>query len=295
MHERMWRRGPDGEILRVEPRPAPPEDAEPASRGDVRPRASAGLALRLGFRDSYDFLGSVLVLSIAWVVIAATAAAGGQFLVRRLTGGLPGMLPALLSVFGALVGLVFVGGPLTGGLCRFCRNAAARAEPELFDLSWGFRSGLGRSLRLAGIQAAMTVLLATNCYWYVFEHRSPVLTVVGAFFGYLLAFWGLASLYQWPLLSELDDPPLLVVKKSALLVLDNFGFSLAVGAVCLVLTVVMWASAVGGVLLWAGAMGMIQTQAVRELLRRYGLLPPDPTLDPIAGETHDLRGHGWHE
>ena len=32
---------------------------------------------------------------------------------------------------------------------------------------------------------------------------------------------------------------------------------------------------------------MIQTQATRELLRRYGILPPDPTLDPIADETTD--------
>jgi hypothetical protein len=75
------------------------------------------------------------------------------------------------------------------------------------------------------------------------------------------------------------------MKKGLLLLLDNFGYSLGLLAAIFIWTAVLWATVIGGVLLWPGSTAIILTQAVRELLRRYGLLPPDPTLDPIAEET----------
>ena len=42
--------------------------------------------------------------------------------------------------------LVLLMGPLTAGLFRFIRNACAHAEPEVFDLFWGFRAAAGRSI-----------------------------------------------------------------------------------------------------------------------------------------------------
>lgn len=302
MQRRLWQRGPDGEILRAAPAeseavtPTPgsecPETGEPAAQ--PRRRAHLGLALRLGFRDTYDYLGSVLVMSLAAALIPMAGLFAGHALGTVLFSALPGSLRTLLTVLTALLVGAAVGGPVAAGLFRFSRNAAARSEPEVFDLGWGLRSALGRSMGLGLIQAIGAALLAGNGYFYLFQ-RQTVWVVLGAVFGYLLLFWLMMLLYQWPLLIEQDLAPVAAVRKSALLVLDNFGYSLGVGLVAALLTVLLWGFLVPGVLLWGGAMAVLSTQATRELLRKYGVLGPDPTLDPIAGETHEFGGHGRHE
>lgn len=295
MSQRMWRRGPEGEIIRAAPAPPAPESDVPAGEeAPGRKRARIGIGLRLGFRDTYDYLGSVLVMSFLFAVLAGAGLTAGQSLGVALFRSLPGFLPLVLTVLLACAGLALVGGPMAAGMSRFARKAAAREEPELFDLSWGFRHALGRSMGLAGVQVFGAVLLLGNGAFYLSQRSLPFL-VLGVSMGYLALFWLAAALYQWPLLIEQQLSVSRTVKKSALLVLDNVPFTAALTLVVLALTAVLWVSVVGAVLVWGGALAMLTTQATRELLRKYELLPPDPTLDPIADETHELRGHGRHE
>lgn len=276
----MWQRGPDGEIVRAPSAPdPPPEPSESRPPG----RARLGLALRLGARDTYDYLGALLFQSGAWTLLAVAGAASGQALGMTLFRKLPPFPAVFGSLVGAGIGLLLLGAPATAGVFRYTRNAAARREPEWFDLAWGFRQGLGKALGLGALQALGALLLAGNCYFYVLQ-RLPVLVVLGAVFGYLLLFWLLASLYQWPLLAEQELRPVAAIKKSALLVLDNFPYTLGLGVVVALLTLACWVTMLGGAVLWAGAGAMLLTQATRELLRKYGVLGPDPTLDPIADE-----------
>jgi hypothetical protein len=262
-----------------------PEDGDRAPRPK---RAKVTLALKLGFRDAYDYLGTVLFISLLWMGVGSVVALGGYSIGQSMFGGLPGQLPAFLATLTALLGLTLVGGPLLAGCYRFARNACARQEPDLFDLSWGFRAALKPSLALAAAQFFGTLLLGGNAAFYL-SLRQPVYIVLGALFGYLLAFWLLTMLYQWPLLVVQELEPKRVragaaIRKSALLVLDNLGFTMGIAAVCLLVSALLWVTLVGAALLWLGAMAMLQTQATRELLRRYDVLPPDPTLDPIAEE-----------
>lgn len=284
MARRMWQRGPDGEIVRAPSAPDEPQDTPAAPQHTPIPRrAHLGLALRLGARDTYDHLGVILVISLIWTLFAGLGLVGGQVVGMFLFRSLTPQLIALLSLLLAGVGLVVVGSPVTAGVFLYTRNAAARQEPELFDLAWGFRHALGRSVGLGALQAVGGLLLVGNCYFYVLQ-QWPVLVVLGAVFGYLLLFWLLACLYQWPLLLEQELSPVAAIKKSALLVLDNFPYTLGLGIVLVLLTVICWATVLGGAVLWAGMSAMFLTQATRELLRKYGVLGPDPTLDPIADE-----------
>jgi uncharacterized membrane protein YesL len=286
----MWRRGPDGDIVRLplEPIAAAPADDDPGE-GSARHRGSASLvlALRLGLRDTYDYLGALLLISFVWTMLGVFGVVAGQAVGVALFGAFPPTLAMLLWIACSLLGSVLVGSPVTAGVFRYARNAAARQEPELYDLAWGFRSAWRSSLGLGAIQAFGTLMLAGNCCFYVLQ-RHPVAVVIGAVFGYVIAFWLLACLFQWPLLVEQQLTPIAAVKKSALLVLDNFGFTLGLGLLLAALSAALWLSILGGALLWAGAASMFLTQAARELLRKYRALPPDPTLDPIADETHDL-------
>jgi uncharacterized membrane protein YesL len=242
------------------------------------------LALRLGLRDTYDALGAVLLLSLAVGAAVAMAGLGGQTLAAMLFSALPGSLPGLLSVAGGGLALALVGGPLAAGLFRYARNVAARQEPDLFDLGWGYRAALGRSLRLAGVQMLVGMVLAGDALFFL-TRGQPVVVGLGAIFGYLCLFWCLMSLYAWPLLAEDETGRVRsVLRKSALLVLDNFPYTLLLALFLLVLSVLLWGTVIGGAILWAGSMAMFQTQATRELLRKYGVLGPDPTLDPISAE-----------
>lgn len=295
MSERMWRRGPDGEIIRAEPAaPPPPPTGDPDTPPiPVRPRAKLGIALKLGFRDTYDYLGSLVLAGSVASFLTAAAVAGANSLVLKTALRLPGFLPALILAFVAALSLILVGGPLSGGLFRFAQKAAARKEPELFDFAWGFRAGFAPSLKLASVQVLGSLALAGNCAFYLAQHNLPLMAL-GASFGYLLVFWCAAMLYQWPLLQE-GAGVKTAIRKSALLVLDNVPFTLGILLVAVTVVVLCGVSVIGIVLLLPGALAMLTTQATRELLRKYGLLPPDPTLDPIAEETHDTAGLGWHE
>lgn len=295
MSQRMWRRGPDGEIIRTPPTapPAPGPGEDPASP-PARKRAHLALGLKLGLRDTYDYLGALLVLSFLFAAATSAGAVGGQGLGVVLFGRLPGLLPLVGVTLTTCAGLTLLASPLAGGVFRFARKAAAREEPDLFDLLWGFRLGLRPSLALGAVQVFGTALLAGNCAFYLAQRTLPFL-VLGVSMAYAALFWLAMALYQWPLLLEQEIPVRRVVKKSALLVLDNVPYTLGLLLVCALLTAALAASIIGAILLWAGALAMLTTQSTRELLRKYDLLPPDPTLDPLAGETHELSGRGWHE
>jgi uncharacterized membrane protein YesL len=294
---RRWRRLPDGSIERTQEEPAPesPASHQPGGgEGGPRRRARVLLALRLALRDTYDHLGMVLLISLVGGLLASAGTLGGQAMGRAAFARLPGDLPGLMSIVSAMAGLALIGGPWAAGVFRYSRNAATRREPELFDLLWGFREALGRAVRLAGIQLGIGLVLAFNVVFHLSQPH-PVWVVVGAVFAYLLFFWALACQYQWPLLVEQELPPRRAVVKSALLVLDNPGYTIVLGLATLVLSSLLWATVLGGFLLWGGLLGMLWTQGTRELLRKYGALPPDPTLDPMADETHEFGGRGWHE
>lgn len=288
MQRRLWRRGPDGEIIRApadpEPEREPPGEAPASGRRPLRP-ARLGRALRQGFRDTYDHLGTVLLISLLCSLTGGAAMAGAQAVGDALFGTLRPALAALLAGAAAAAGLLLVGAPLAAGSFRYARNAAARREPEVFDLAGGFHAALGTSLGLGALQGMGVLLLAGNAAFYL-SGRHPVGVVIGASFGYMLAFWLLACLYQWPLLAEQELTPLRAVKKSALLVLDNFPYTLGLALVLGVISLGLWLSVIGGVLLWGGVTAMLLTHATRELLRKYRVLPPDPEWDP-GGEDED--------
>lgn len=255
----------------------------------MRPRISFSLPVRLGIRDTYDYLGTAVAMSVAWGGFAASGFFGGLSAGLRLFGQLPGQLSMLLAVMVALAGLALISGPLTAGVFRFARNAASRAEPEFFDLAWGFRKAFARSILLSAIQWFGVALLGGNTFFYI-SQRHPVGLVVGALFAYALGFWLLTLLYHWPLFvgqqagTEEAAPVPAVLKKSALLTLDNLPFTLLLGLLILILSILLWFAVIPGIMLWSGAIAMLLTQSTRELLRKYRVLPPDPTLDPITDE-----------
>lgn len=261
----------------------------------MSPRRDSGPApapfwrtVRRGIGEAYDYLGTVLATSalvsvtgiaLAWLLssglLALRPSAGGR-------GGPGDWLPVLF----ALLLVAALMGPLLAGTARLVRKIVAREDPALGDL---FRLA-GRHARegvgLAVIQAGVTGLLVVDLLF--FAGASGALRWLAVPLVYLLLFWLLMLPFQWPLAAEGAGTPPVVIRKSALLLLDNFPFALGVGALTLLFTLLCAASTIGLVLLWPGVLAFYHTLATRAMLRRYGLLPPEP--DPAEASAD---GDAW--
>ena len=274
----MWERGPAGEVQRrAAPDPGTSEpEQDPVERVRHR-RASLGWALRSGFRDVYDYLGAWVLGSLIWasvgIAVGLSAVRVAQVLGQITV--IPGLvyLPVL-----ALLAAAIVMGPLMGGLHRYARHAAERHEPEITDFLWGFRSSWVRCAKLGAAQATIWMLLVGDVAFFLAQQQT-LYGIIAVVFLYLLAFWSLAAMYQWPLLAHLEDGVGAIIRKSLLLVLDNILFSVVVGVVCLLLSLILVVTAAGALVLLGGVLAMLTTQAARELLRRYEIVGPDPTKD----------------
>lgn len=278
MTQRRWQRLPDGSIGRREEEPEPEEKAY---------RPSPLRVLRLTIRDCWDHLGPVLLSSLVLPAAALSAVSFAFWAASGLFAGLPGILPWLGLVVTAHLAISIVLGPCLAGLHYFCWSAAARSEPEPANLAWGFIEQAGASIRLAWLQGLGLWILALNVAYY-FTWRSLAGYSLGMISAYALVFWLLCCAIQWPLWIE-NQAHGSSLRRAALLVLDNLWFCLAFGILLAAFSILLWIFVLPGLLLAAGAGAMFATHAAREMLRKYRLLPPDPTLDPAAAETTQFR------
>jgi hypothetical protein len=249
--------------------------------------------VRKGLGEVYDYLGTVLLTSA--LLTLTGLAAGGALAAGLLTlwpapvGGRRGVpadwLPLLLA--GLLAAILM--GPLIAGTARLVQGIVAREDPTVGDLFREARRHARQGAVLAGLQAGVSSLLLVDLLFFA-TVRGPVGWLAIPIL-YLLLFWGLMLPYQWPLFAEGAGPPLVVMRKSALLVLDNLPYTLGVGLLSLLFTLVCAVSTVGLVLLWPGTLAFYHTLATRALLRRYGLLPPEPDPEEsVDGDTWRLAG-----
>jgi hypothetical protein len=253
-------------------------------------RVPIARALFRGVREAYDYLGIVMAISALVAVIALPLASGviaADLAGQALGGDRPARstrAPGGTTLFG-LGAILTLLGPLLAGCFGLVRQIVAREDPGFADLFREARRRWRSGLAMGAVQSGVALVLIVDL---VFFATLPIagLRLVSVLFGYALIFWGLMALYQWPLL--VDDeagggaPPRVrsVVRKSALLVLDNLPLSLALGLVALLFTIGCLLTGVGFVLLWAGTLAFLQTVALRELWRKYGLLAPEPDIIP---------------
>jgi uncharacterized membrane protein YesL len=252
---------------------------------EVRWRLSSGATVRRGVRAAWDALGLVCAASATvFASLALPPMVGLRLGALLRTGWVPGVLAA--------VALVFVAPPLYAGACVLAHRAMEHDSPSYGTLWEGARRLYGRSVALGAVEALVALLLAANTAFYLTRH-GLAWRVAGVFFVYLLLFWLTTCLYHWPLLVaghvgliRRDDggtPGVVAVLRNAFLLAASApGYSVALAAAALLANAVLAASGVGLVLLSAGATAFLSTQATRDQLVRFGVMPPPPDLDAPA-------------
>jgi len=160
----------------------------------LAPEDSLVAAWKCATRQTYDRLGLVMFANVAWV--AATLGPLGVWL------GLP-VVPAWARATGAVLSLVFLGGPASLGLYRVAL-AVSRGDdagPLLF------LSGFGRLFPRAVLVAALNALviatgLSVALFWLRFQ--SVYLAAIGCVWAWLLSLWCISQCVAWPLLADPD-------------------------------------------------------------------------------------------
>jgi hypothetical protein len=261
---------------------------EPAEDGAAAPAAHPKVtrAVALGFRAAYDHLGFVLLSSLLWFSLASLLALGGAGLVSQVASGWSfGAL--LLAALGGAVCAAIGTGPLTAAIVWHTRRIVIHDDPHWWELLTAVPHFWRRGLALALVQGLVTLVLILDAGYFLAQEKA-MWRPVGMLFLYPLLFWWATTLLQWPLAMERVEESLWqVIKKSALLLLDNLGYMTVLAVVVALLAALCLLTRFGLVLAWAGLLAFLQMAALRELLPKYGWLtqPTTPTKEMSACES----------
>lgn len=248
-----------------------PTDAPPRR---LRPLYTLGQ----GVRAAWDNLGLSLGMSMAWS-FALMLLLGLWQKLGKLIPPIPG------NLLGACL-IVLVVPALYTGIVYVAHQTARFEEVSFSDVGRAFRRFYGVATRLGAIQAGVFLILLTNLAFYV-SWKSMAGLMAALLCLYVLLFWAMTMVYQYPLLIAqetglLDEPEnekiakrgaVAVVRRSFYLALGSPLYTFVVLTGTSLLTALMGVTAVLFVSVWAAVMAFITTQCTRELLIKYGAIP----------------------
>lgn len=172
-------------------------------------------------------------------------------------------------------------GPITAGVWSAMVGIADRRPVRLQELPAAVRGQWMTGLLLVLVDGALGWLLIANVRFYLTSTAGmlgrTLPALAGLRVGHLVAFVWLAPLLLWAL-AQLYALPLLIaerrgigsaLRRAALLVVDNIGFTLVLTALIVVLTGLLVLTGIGPFVLLPGIVAVLTTNATRALLARY--------------------------
>lgn len=242
------------------------------------PPARLGRALAKGFRAAYDSLGYVVCASFVTFVACALLLTLASFVARhtKSPAALLLILPALLVAWLAEVGMLY-----------FAKKMIYEGHATISDTWEGIGKLLGPAIALFVTDLAITAVLVGDAVFFFSAFASKggaILAGFGVFFGYLSLLWLMMALYHLPVLVaqlEMESGPkvLVVLRKSLLLALGNFGFTVGFFVVIIGFTAICVLPALLGMaVLLPAAAAFLLTSALRELFIKYGVVEEPPEV-----------------
>jgi uncharacterized membrane protein YesL len=227
--------------------------------GGGRERFVAGELLRPAFKhalwNTYDHLGLLVVANLVWLVLCVP---------------------------------VVTAPPATAGLFYLVRKLSLDEDAGLRDVFDGFRIHLAPSLKLGGLDLLALALLWVNIDFY--SHLRGGANIPGLLLAAVLVWAGtfylLMHAHLLPLMMGGETSLVQLLRKAALLTLDNLAFTVGITLQAASLTVLCVISGAGLLLVNGSIVAELLTAGHRELLRKY----PD---EPEAAPERETRG--WRD
>lgn len=245
-------------------------------------KPTLSLLLRWSWRDCWDHLGLILIISLIHNLCLPLFFS--LFLgLRRLHIPHMGYLALLI------LGLLLIPALYTGYASIAYRICLGKT-PSIALFFQSMRKLYGVALRLGTLQLLLTGGLLANILFYAHIHN-PFRDILTLFWSYLLFAWILISLYQYPLLvlqenGIFDEPnrpakrgALAVVRRSFFLTLGNPLYTFGLFLLTSLLSLLCLITGVGWILLYPALPLQITFRATYLLLARYAIVPPPPSLD----------------
>jgi len=222
-----------------------------------RPRAADLLrpAFKRSIWSTYDHIGLLVLANLLWVVLC---------------------LPVVTAP------------AATAGLFHLAREVARGKSPSLRDFFVGFRTRFLPAFKVGLVELAALLVLWVNIDFYSHMRGGAVIPgmILAAAMVWVAAFFLLMHAHLYPLLVGGESSLRQLLRKSALLTLDNLAFTAGITFQALSLSVLCVVTGAGLVLINASAVAVLLTTGHRELLRKYS---DDPESSPELPETRTLR------
>ncbi len=224
-------------------------------------------AARLFIRSlslTYEHLGTSLVLSIAWFFAVATAV-------------------SFVSVTPVAAPLaILLASPVHAAAAAWANLVVHRDDAGLRAVARAYKAFFARSLLLGTMHAVAAFVCGVDVY-IAFTGQSAALKLLAGVWVYGGLFVAAVFMYAYPVMVEQNTTAWKAVRRSALLVLDNLGFTVVAGLIAALLltagslpTALMLGGvqaagtfSIIGVMVYAGLSSIYRNLAAVRLLQRY--------------------------
>ena len=173
----------------------------------------AGAVIKGALKDTYRYLGTVLLTSVAW--FAAVVAI--IFLISTRVESLFVVLPIVLVLTSPLIGASY-----------YVTSLILKDEYVVSrDFFEGLKKFFWRSLAISGTQMTLASILVLDIVWFLTRPTWPS-KIIGGVFIYLLLFAAMVSQYLFPVAVNQDAGFRQIMKNAALLTLATPFYSLVI-------------------------------------------------------------------
>lgn len=235
-------------------------------RGLMDEISMAGGVVKRSLQDTYGYLGTVAILSLAWFVSVA-----GVALVLGLV-----VKPDLIGSIAMALALVVVAAPLAGAAFHVTSLIIAGSEATLADFATGLRRFWLRSVAVTVAHLGAMCVVAVDMTWFM-ARPAALPKVVGAFWLWVLVFLIMMTPYYFPIMVQQDAGFRRIAKRAALLALANPLYSLLIVVFIAVVTAACVVIPPAFSLLYLGVVAFAANRAARTLFEKYRVVDTQST------------------
>ncbi len=243
-------------------------------------KVSLARALKNGFLSAYDHLGYVVFASL----ICSAVSLAVYSLMVIVAGSLQGASRLIILAPVLLVAYIWA-----GGVFYYANMAVFEKRPAVIDTLRGARKLVVPAIELFLMDGFITAVLLMSAMFFVARMGmgSPYLATA-LLSMYLLLIWLILTIYHLPLLAaqldmESGPKPLVIMRKSFLLTIDNIGFT--VGLFVVIIAIVLLCALpgfIGTLAIFLGVISFVLTHALKELFKKYGIVETE--AEPVKDD-----------
>ncbi|NLJ81307.1 MAG: DUF624 domain-containing protein [Firmicutes bacterium] len=221
-------------------------------------------------KTSYDKLGRVMLTNLLWF--------GVGFAPFLLVTYLP--LKSELFFLAGIVATIFTLGGATAALHHVINGIITGEDSSVRDFWAGFKKFFGRGSILVLLGILGFSLLFFNI-WSGAASTSKIVFFLVGFWVWGVIYWYSLLQYVFPLLTQQNAKLLLILKRAALITLDNILASFLLGIVSLIVIVLSIILAAPLLIFTASFLALLQNYSLNEIMTKYQGedSDPDPSVE----------------